>query len=238
MDEQVKRVYSSPLRARQADQTRREIVAAASKLFVSCGYTATTVEAIAAAAGVGRKTVFRSVGGKPECLKLAIDWAVTGDDVPVPLMERARIQAAMQAPDARWMLRDFAEHYAETAARSVPLLQVLAGAAGPDPTLRELHDEKERDHTFGMTNLAGHLDLRQALRDELTVTDAAQLLVAQTDGTIYHRLVIRHGWPTQRFADWLADTLTHQLIDPHYTVGPVPKTARATTPGIDLDARP
>src|SRR5436190_32200 len=131
MDEQVKRVYSSPLRARQADQTRREIVAAASKLFVSCGYTATTGE---------------------------------------------------------------------------------AGAAGPDPTLRELHDEKERDHTFGMTNLAGHLDLRQALRDELTVTDAAQLLVAQTDGTIYHRLVIRHGWPTQRFADWLADTLTHQLI--------------------------
>src|SRR3954451_14300142 len=79
MSESVKRRYSSPLRARQAEQTRRGIVAAAGPLFVEVGYGRTSVDAVAEAAGVSRKTVFSAVGGKVELLKLAIDWAVVGD---------------------------------------------------------------------------------------------------------------------------------------------------------------
>ena len=238
MSEPVKRAYASALRDRQARRTRREIVDAAAALFVAHGYGGTTIDAIAEAAGVGRKTVFRSVGGKPECLKLALDWAIAGDDEPVPIMARERVRRAMQCPDARWMLRDYADHFTGRAARSAALLGVLAGAAGLDPALQELDDDHERQRTFGMTNLAEHLELRGSLRSEVTVGDAAQLLCAHTDGAVYRRLVTRHGWPPERFSGWLAEALVTQLIDPGYVPQPLPKTGRAAALGVDVDALP
>jgi len=236
MSEPVKRAYASALRDRRARQTRREIVAAAATLFVTHGYGGTTIDAIAAAAGVGRKTVFRSVGGKPECLKLAIDWTIAGDDEPVPLMQRERIRTAMQNPDARWMLQDYADHYTVTAGRSAALLEVLGGAAGLDPTLHQLHDDHQRQRAFGMTNLAEHLELRGALRAGCTTADAAQLLCAHTDAAMYQRLVARHGWPADRFAGWLAEALVNSLIDPVYEPGPLPATPRAAALGVDVQA--
>jgi AcrR family transcriptional regulator len=238
MNETVKRAYASDLRDRQARRTRREIVDAAAGLFRAQGYVATTIDAIAAAAGVGRKTVFRSVGGKPECLKLAIDWAIVGDDEPVPIMDRSRVRTAMQHPDARWMLHDYADHFTTTAARSAPLIEVLGGAAGIDPVLGELHRDLDRQRTVGMTNLAGHLRLRGALRGELTVDDAAQVLCTFTDVPVYQRLVTRHGWAAGRFARWLGDTLVEQLVEPGYQVTPLPRTPEAAELGVDVDALP
>jgi AcrR family transcriptional regulator len=236
MSETVKRPYSSDLRDRQARRTRWEIVQAAGALFVAHGYVATTIDAIAAAAGVGRKTVFRAVGGKPECLKLAIDWAIAGDDEPVPLMARERIRTAMQSPDARWIVHDFAAHYTQTAKRSAALLEVLDGAAGLDPILQELHRELDRQRVAGLSNLAGHLRLRGALRAGLTIEDAAQLLCALGHASVYQRLVTRHGWPEERFAAWLGESLVAQLVEPGYEVGPLPRTAEAAALGVDVDA--
>jgi hypothetical protein len=48
--------------------------------------------------------VFTSVGGKTEVLKLAIDWAIVGDDEPVPMLERPHIKAMQHEPDARRIL--------------------------------------------------------------------------------------------------------------------------------------
>jgi AcrR family transcriptional regulator len=52
------------LRQRKKDQTRRALSDAALALFVDQGYDATTVEQIAAAAGVSRRTFFRYFGSK------------------------------------------------------------------------------------------------------------------------------------------------------------------------------
>ena len=62
------RSYTSPVRADQARQTRKRIVDAGAALFAERGYGATTIDAIAEAAGVSRKTVFDSVGrqGEPD----------------------------------------------------------------------------------------------------------------------------------------------------------------------------
>src|SRR4051794_10181412 len=236
MDDVVKRAYASDLRTRQARQTRRAIVDAAAALFVAHGYGATTIDAIATAAGVGRKTVFTSVGGKPECLKLAIDWAIAGDDEPLSIMDRPRVRASMQAEDARWILRDYADQYTQDASRAAALVEVLDDVAGLDDTLRALHDDLQRQRTVGMTNLAAHLDLRRSLRPGLTVPDAAQLLCVYTDTVVYQRLVARHGWPPVRFVMWLADTLVAQLIRADYQPHPLPKTKRARELGVDMDA--
>lgn len=91
MREAVKRGYHSELRAAQARDTKRRIVAAAAELFVERGFGATTVDAIAAAAAVSRKTVFTAVGGKVELLALALDWAIGGDDAPLAVAERPEV---------------------------------------------------------------------------------------------------------------------------------------------------
>ncbi len=101
MSDAVKRDYRSELRAAQAQETRRSIVAAATRLFVEDGYGATTIDAVAEAAGVSRKTVFTAVGGKLDLLKLALDWAVAGDDQAVALSDRAAIRRLMDQRDPR-----------------------------------------------------------------------------------------------------------------------------------------
>src|ERR1700722_5494283 len=107
MSDGVKRPYNSVLRDEQAQATRRAVVKAAGRLFVERGYGATTIDAIAEEAGVGRKTVFTSIGGKAQALKLAIDWAIVGDDEPVALLDRAVVRAGMADPDPRHILAGF-----------------------------------------------------------------------------------------------------------------------------------
>ena len=83
-----RKTYRSPLRDSQAEETRLRVVTAAARLFIERGYGATSIDAIAEAAGVGRATVFTSVGGKAALLRLAYDIAIVGDDEPVPLPQR------------------------------------------------------------------------------------------------------------------------------------------------------
>ena len=104
MSDAVKRDYRSDLRAAQAQETRRSIVSAATRLFVEDGYGSTTINAVAEAAGVSRKTVFTAVGGKLDLLKLALDWSVAGDDQAVALSDRAAIRKLMDQPDPRGVL--------------------------------------------------------------------------------------------------------------------------------------
>ena len=82
---QERRPYHSTLREDQARATRRAVVSAARDHSVELGWSRTTIDAVAARAGVSRKTVFTAVGGKAALLKLALDWALVGDDDPVPM---------------------------------------------------------------------------------------------------------------------------------------------------------
>ena len=59
-DDQPSRPYRSAVRTRAARRTRLAVIEAARELFVSQGYGPTTVDAVAARAGVGRATVFIS----------------------------------------------------------------------------------------------------------------------------------------------------------------------------------
>src|SRR5262245_35111070 len=129
----VKRAYSSDLRAAQARRTRRQIVDAAGSLFAEHGFSATTVDAIASRAGVSRKTVFTSVGGKVELLKLAYDYAMAGDDEPVAMIDREGLQDVINEPDPYRQLELYARFVSAANSRVARLYVVLRGAAEVDP---------------------------------------------------------------------------------------------------------
>src|SRR3954462_12587456 len=82
------RTYRSDRRAAKAATTRRRVLPAATALFQQQGYAATTVRAVAGAAGVSVQTVEAQFGSKPRLLKGCIDGAIAGDDEAVPVLER------------------------------------------------------------------------------------------------------------------------------------------------------
>jgi AcrR family transcriptional regulator len=218
MSRPVKRNYASTLRAEQARATRRAIVDAAARLFVERGYGATTIDAIAAEAGVSRKTVFTSVGGKVEALKLARDWAIVGDDEPVALLDRPEIERQRQEADARRVLRSYAVVQRGVASRVAPLVKVLESAAGTDPAVHELAEEASAQRRVGMGALARELADRGALPDDMTVEEAADVLWLFNDPLVYHRLVLERGWSAARYEEWIAESLTALLIRADYAV--------------------
>jgi AcrR family transcriptional regulator len=188
------RVYRSTLRADQARQTRRNIVAAASELFVTVGYVATTIDAVAEKAGVGRRTVFSSVGGKPALLKLAWDWALAGDDEPVPMVDRPAVQRMMAEDDPRRLVTLWCANAAELSSRAGPLGRALRAAAGIDAEAAEQLEVVERESLSGARAFVGQVDRLGGLHADLTVDQAAELVWAYMGPGLYEPLVLKRGW--------------------------------------------
>jgi AcrR family transcriptional regulator len=208
----VKREYRSDLRAAQATATRQSIVAAAARLFVDNGYGTTTIEAVAEAAGVSRKTVFTAVGGKLDLLKTALDWAVAGDDEPVALAERSAMRRHMRQRDPAALLTALAGSWTAIDERVGPLFGVVEVAAGIDADARALLDQSQRRRLDDARKVVRRLRDLDALSGDLTYDEAVDLVWLATDPVLYDRLVRTRGWSTARFEDWLADSLCRQLL--------------------------
>ena len=127
------RTYHSTARAESARQTRRRIVEAARELFETRGYAGTTIDAVAEAAGVSRRTVFLSVGSKAELLKTAWDWGVVGDDEPVPMAERPHVLAMQEVTDPDLLVALWVEQVLGVADRLAPSRWCSTGPSTPMP---------------------------------------------------------------------------------------------------------
>src|SRR3954465_11791867 len=100
MPEPVKpRRYDSPRRRAQAEATRREILEAAERLFVRDGYPATTMEAIAAEAGVSLKTAYLPFTTKSGLLRALWDVRLKGDEHDAAVARREWFREVMQESD-------------------------------------------------------------------------------------------------------------------------------------------
>jgi AcrR family transcriptional regulator len=206
------RTYSSTLRADQARQTRKRIVDAAADLFVEHGYTGTTIDAIAAAADVSRKTVFDSVGGKARLMKLVYDFAIVGDDEPVPLSDRPEIKAMLAEPDHAEQLAMYARLVVGIDRRASAAWRALEGAATSDPEAAKLYVAMVEMRRQAMHEAAQMFADAGALRPDIDVDIAADLMWFYNDPSLYDKLVRQRGWSISRFESWLTEALQVQLL--------------------------
>ena len=211
---QVKpRTYRSPRRQEQARQTRAAILAAARERFLERGYQATTVEEIAAAAGVSKPTVFAAVGSKAQLLQAVRDVAMAGDDDPAPVAQRPSVQQARDAPTAEQALRLVAAHIAGLSRRYARIDEVLRGAAATgEPELAGLWETSERQRRAGAGILLGIIRGKGPLRPGLDPHRGEDILSNYMASDVYLRLVDRLGWPDEDFQRWLEATLAWQLL--------------------------
>jgi AcrR family transcriptional regulator len=208
----VKRAYRSPLRKSHASHTQRTIVDAATRLFVDTGYGATSVDAIAVAAGVSRATVFAAVGGKAELLKRVYDVALVGDDRPVALPDRDEPRAIRAEPDPGRYLERYAGMLAELGGRVARVYEAVRGAASADPDVRPVWDKIQEERRIGATHVVADTASKGPLRAGIDEVAAADVVWVLNDPGLYHLLVNVRGWPVDRYRDWVASSLQHELL--------------------------
>jgi AcrR family transcriptional regulator len=196
-----RRIYRSTIRRGDAP---RLICAAAHRLFSAKGYLATSIDEIAAEAGVARPTVFAAVGPKPAILKAVVDQAMSGDDAPVPIADRPWFKEALDAQDPVRSVHLHARNLCWIMQRVVPLLRALETAAAVDQDAAALWADLRRQRRTGTASVAANLAAKTTLRCEERVL-ADMLFTLPPDA--YYRLVHEEGWPVEKFQDWLADLL-------------------------------
>ena len=196
-----RRVYRSAIRRGDAP---RLICAAAHRLFAAKGYLATSIDEIAAEAGVARPTVFTAVGPKPAILKAVVDQAMAGDDALVPIAGRPWFKEALDEPDPLHSVHLHARNLCWILQRVVPLLRALETAAAVDRDAAALWADVRRQRRTGTAGIAANLAAKTTLRCEKQVL-ADMLFTLPPDA--YYRLVHEEGWPADKFQGWLADLI-------------------------------
>ncbi|MBL7501860.1 TetR/AcrR family transcriptional regulator [Frankia sp. CNm7] len=205
-------VHDRPSRAEKTRQTRRRIVAAAADLFLDQGYGATTLDQVAARAGVAVQTVYFHFGNKATLLKEALDVAAVGDDEPVALLDRPWLEELAAEPDPVRVIELWTTGGLEIMGRVAPLLAVVRGTVGTDPDLAAQWDVNEGQRRTAFRALAGLLADRAALRPGLTVEDAADLAFLITSAENYLVATGTLGWSPQRWRSTTATLLARALL--------------------------
>lgn len=207
-DASPRRPYRSDLRARQARETRRAVIEAAAGLFVTHGYADTTLDAVAAAAGVSRRTVVNAVGGKAALLALAWDFSLVGDDEAVPMADRPAVLAILASADPAESVRRWAEMAVDVQQRAAAIGRVLEAAADVDAEAAALLAKADAERLDGARAFARHLASIGGLGPGVMVEHATDAFWALNDGPLYRRLVLERGWSTHAFAAWLGAQVT------------------------------
>ena len=203
--------YDNSARAHAARETRTRVTAAARDLLLAHGYAATTIRAVAAAAGVSPETVYKAFGGKAGLLKAVYDVTLAGDDELVPMRDRPQFQALRSARDPAGAAAAYAAIAGAIGDRVGPLLRIALGASGSDPDLAAFADKIDSERLAGVRMVVGAWERQDWLRANLTAEQAADIVWTLISPSV-HALFTRRSWDTPAYETWLAATLRATVL--------------------------
>jgi AcrR family transcriptional regulator len=206
----VKRSYSSAKRAHQARETRRSILQAAQELFVTNGYAATTMQAIAERAGVAVQTLYAVFGTKRELLRQLIESTITGGEEPLPMAERPESRAVAAEPDERRRAEMDAAVGRSIIERVAPVVRVAQEAAASDPELAAMMEQVKSARREEM--IAAVPLLAGTGRAHPDPEEAAATLYVLYSPQVADMLIGDYGWSPERYEKWLAQMLLKTVI--------------------------
>ena len=207
-----RRTYHSPRRQEQAAATRRSILAAAQRLFEQQGYPATTMEAIAAQAGVSLKTVYVVFTTKSGLLRALWDLLLKGDQDEAAVAERPWYRQVLEEPDPHRQLRLNARNSRVVKERIAGVLKVIRTAAAIDPDAGALWTLIQSDFHANQRAIVESLHARHALRPGLDVRRATDILWTLNHPDTWLLLTDECKWTPEQFQDWFSDTTCAQLL--------------------------
>jgi TetR/AcrR family transcriptional regulator of autoinduction and epiphytic fitness len=199
-------------RALKARATRRRILDAAETLFVRDGYAATAIATIAGAADVAVPTVYAVFGTKRAILAELLAARTVGDDDSAALSDRADWQSMERETDPRRQIAALASIATRVGDRIAGLYEVMAGAAGSDPEIAAIYQQRQDARYQDQRRVADLLAGRGALRAGLSPARAADAIWAIANPRTQHALVAERQWTAAEYENWLADLLTAALL--------------------------
>ena len=213
-DVKTPRTYNSALRARRAAERRLALAAAARDLFVERGYPATTMEAIATRANVSLKTAYNAYSSKAGVLRAVWDLSLKGDLDDAPIADRSWYTALLAESDPYRQLAMAAESSRAVKTRIGPVLKVIRDAASVDEDLAALWELIQTDFWANQRAIVESLDRKGALRADLGVERATDVLWMLNNPDVWLLLVDRRGWSPTEWEHWFAETSSAQLLAP------------------------
>ncbi len=201
-------------RRHQALETRRQIVRAARRLFVTLGYVGTTVEAIAAEAGVAVATVYKAFGTKAAIARELNDLI---DEEAGVAAHSERIALASQPTEligaAVALNVNLHNHCGD-------IIQATRTGAAVDTTLAEVYAEGTRRHDSGIRMVIDKLHAAGVLRADLELRQAVGLFSTLCSFEAFAELTTRHAWTADQCETWTVDALCRLLLMPDATRRP------------------
>lgn len=207
-----RRQYDASGRRARAQQTRNQIAEAAGRLFQKNGYVATTIADIAREAGVSPETIYKGFGSKGTLLSAAITASIRGDTETTPLRQRPVIDTIRDEQDPARQLERYGKLLAKVNPRLAPLVRVMREAAPADPEIAALLAQLKANRLDGMTEFAGLLAVRGALRPGVSTQQAIDVLWTLNSPELYELLVLDRGWSARHYGEWIAQQLTAALL--------------------------
>jgi AcrR family transcriptional regulator len=206
------RGYESPLRREQAAQTRRQILNAAKELFECDGYTATSMAAIASAAGVSLKTVYLAFATKSGLLRALWHLLLRGQRDDIPVGEQPWYREVINEPDPERQLRLNARNSLIVKTRAGAILEVIRDAASSAPEIAALWERIQTEFHDNQRAIVQSLADKHALATGLDLATASDILWALNHPSLYFLLARERDWSAERYERWLIDLCCAQLL--------------------------
>jgi AcrR family transcriptional regulator len=208
----TRRSYDASGRRERAAASRRRIVEAAADRFATQGYRATTLEQIAASAGVSAKLVAAN-GPKRDLLLAAFELRVGGAEGAGDDAARTDAEPILAQPTAAALVDLLADVILAQQQRNIGLWRALTAAAAEDPEVAQVHARIEAGRRRVFTFSIGLLAERGVLLPG-DPDDQAATLALLMGFEPYQLMVLDWGWDPQRLRTWTVRTLHATLIDP------------------------
>jgi AcrR family transcriptional regulator len=205
------RRYDATERRARAARRRDDVLKHARELFLADGYAATTITAIAGAAGVSAETIYKTFGGKAGIVSAIYQRSLLGS---APAAAEARSDVAqLAAHEPRSLFAQFGELSAEVAPLTAPMMRLIRdAAAGGDNEMAQLFHDAERLRYERMLHNAETLHRRGFLRTGMTASHAADVMWFYTADDVFNNLVVTRGWSLPAYSRFISDALCAALL--------------------------
>jgi len=203
------RSYDSSRRRELAEERRSATLDVARAAFLSQGYATTTVDSVAAAAGVSPATIYKTYGGKVGLIRAICDRALEGAG-SVPAETRSDALRALSNPRA--VVDAWGRLTAEVSPRISPVVLLLRAAAATDADAGAALAEVEANHLARMADNARFLARAGFLREGVSVTAARDVLWFCSSPETYELLIVRRKWTRKQFAAFVSETIAAAVL--------------------------
>jgi hypothetical protein len=135
-----------------------------------------------------------------------------GGQEDVPIAQQEIYREVLDEPDPKRQLRLNARNSREGKLRIARLAEVIRSAAPLDADIAELWTRIGTEYHANQRAITERLGAKKALRPELEVERAADILWMINHPNTWQLLVTQRGWAPEEYEQWAAETAISQLL--------------------------